>query len=73
MADRVFIRINHKDLMAFEVYASEKIGAADSRALARIASQHENSLTLLTCEDEIPEGGYASRRIVALMPVGGSK
>ena len=73
MADRVFIRINHKDLMAFEVYASEKIDAADSRALARIASQHENSLTLLTCEDEIPEGGYASRRIVALMPVGGSK
>ena len=33
--------------------------------LAEIAAMYENSLTLITCEDEMPEGGYASRRIVA--------
>ncbi len=31
--------------------------------------EYENSLTLLTCEDERPEGGYASRRVVAARPL----
>ena len=52
----------------FKVYASEKISAADSAALARIAQTFDNSLILLTCEDESPEGGYISRRVVAARP-----
>ena len=56
---------NPNKLTFFEVYANEKIGAQDREALEKIASAFENTLTLLTCEDERPEGGYASRRIVA--------
>ena len=62
--DRFFVR-KGETLKSFTVYANEKIGAADTAALERIASRHEKSLTLLTCEDERQEGGYASRRIVA--------
>ena len=52
-------------LMMFEVYANQKIGAGDRKALEETAAAFENTLTLLTCEDERVEGGYASRRIVA--------
>ena len=67
--DRIFVSDDDGGLEIFKVYASEKIGAADSAALARIAQSREGSLTLLTCEDESPEGGYISRRVVAAQPV----
>jgi LPXTG-site transpeptidase (sortase) family protein len=52
-------------LIMYEVYANEKIGADDLDVLGKTASAFENTLTLLTCEDERIEGGYASRRIVS--------
>ena len=67
--DRIFVSDEDGGLKIFKVYASEKIGAADGKALTRIAKTFDGSLTLLTCEDESPEGGYISRRIVAARPV----
>lgn len=29
----------------------------------------DSGLTLLTCEDELPEGGYASRRVISAKPI----
>ena len=66
--DRIFIRDERGGMQIFVVYASEKIGSSDAAALERIARMDENSLTLLTCEDEMPAGGYASRRVVAARP-----
>lgn len=63
--DRFFIRNGNGGLMIFEVYANEKIGAEDRGALFDTASRHLSTVTLMTCEDELSEGGYASRRIVS--------
>ena len=68
--DMIFLLNRYNQLKPYTVYAVEKIGATDSAALERIASMDANSLTMLTCEDEMPEGGYASRRVVAAKPVG---
>ena len=65
--DRFFVR-SAEGLKIFTVYANEKIGARDGAALRAAASRHENTLTLLTCADEQPGGGYASRRIVSAKP-----
>ena len=42
----------------------------DIRGLQRIAERFDDSLTLITCEDERVEGGYANRRIIAAKPIG---
>ena len=63
--DVFFVRRSNGNLVRFTVYLNEKIGSADINALRQAASLYGNTLTLLTCEDELPEGGYASRRIVA--------
>lgn len=62
--DRIFVNYGISQLI-YEVYTSEKILSTDFTALKNIASQYENTLTLMTCEGERIEGGYASRRIVA--------
>lgn len=67
--DRIYVLNSRDELIPFTVYASEKIAESDVNALERIAMEYENSLTLLTCEDERPEGGYASRRVVAARPL----
>ena len=65
VGDKIFVSGKDGSMKSFTVYASEKIDADDAAALERIAKMYENSLTLLTCEDELPEGGYASRRVTA--------
>ena len=67
--DRFFISREDEGLMVFEVYANEKIGASDVDELYQTASLYGSTVTLLTCEDERPEGGYASRRIVSAREV----
>ena len=51
--------------MTYVVYANVKIGSHDAEVLQKTALTYDNTLTLLTCEDELTEGGYASRRIVS--------
>ena len=63
--DHFFLRREDGKLLIFEVYASRKIGAFDHAALAETAGQFSSTVTLMTCEDELAEGGYASRRIVS--------
>ena len=65
IGDVLFVRRSDGELLRFTVYLNEKIGAGDADALQKSALVYENTLTLLTCEDELPEGGYASRRIVS--------
>ena len=63
--DRVFIRDGNNDLRMFIVYANEKVPGTDFEAVDQIAGSFEDALILITCEDEMISGGYASRRIVA--------
>ena len=63
--ERIFVRTGDNQLMAFEVYANEKINKNDVSGLMETAARYENTVTLLTCEDESPDGGYANRRIVS--------
>ena len=63
--DHFFVKDENGSLMIFEVYANRKIGAFDHEALAETAGQFGSTVTLMTCEDERLEGGYASRRIVS--------
>ncbi len=66
---QIFVAGRNNDLLMFSVFANEKIAADDVAEAERLSSVCENSLILITCEDERPEGGYASRRIVAAKPV----
>ena len=55
--------------MEFSVSDNKKIAADDMEAAERLFVSRENSLILITCEDERPDGGYASRRIIAAKPL----
>ncbi len=63
--ERIFVRDADGSMMIFEVWSNAKIDASDVSGLFAAASEFEPSLTLLTCEDELLTGGYASRRIVS--------
>ncbi|MBR6088828.1 MAG: class F sortase [Anaerolineaceae bacterium] len=67
--DRIFIHDPEENTLTYIVYANEKIAAADVEALEQFVSRFDNSLTLMTCEDEVYNGGFASRRIIAAKPV----
>lgn len=58
----------NNELTSFTVVGNELIGADDIPAMEAIANRFENSLTLITCEDELPLGGYANRRVVSAVP-----
>lgn len=65
VGDHFFVRKENGDVMIFEVHTNEKIEAHDWETLKKYACLSDKTLTLLTCEDERPEGGYASRRIIS--------
>ena len=65
VGDVLFVRSSNGELKSFTVYLNEKIGAADIEGLQQAAGMYDNTLTLLTCEDEMSDGGYASRRIIS--------
>ena len=67
--DRIFVTDPRNRLQIFEVYMNAKIEETDFESLWRIADLEDLSLTLITCEDERTEGGYANRRIIAAKPV----
>ena len=69
IGDRIFVVDPEDKMQIFTVYANEKVTETDIRGLERIAGQFDNSLTLITCEDEMESGGYANRRIIACRPV----
>jgi len=67
--DMIFVLDKANRLRTFSVFASEKIAETDTATLQKLASEGENVLLLLSCEDERPEGGYANRRLIAARPV----
>ena len=67
--DRIFVTDPGNGLQIFEVYMNTKIDEFDFAGLYKISESDEHSLTLITCEDERPEGGYANRRIIAAKPI----
>ena len=65
---KLIITGNSGEMLTFTVFANVKIAADDMAAVRRLSDSGANSLVLITCEDEKPEGGYATRRVVAAKP-----
>lgn len=65
IGDRIYVRDRNGWLQTFTVYANVSINAGDIAALERVASEKENTLILITCEDEQVNGNYSHRRIIA--------
>ncbi len=63
--DMVFIRDGNNVLRSFIVYANAKVSETDFETVDQIAGSFEDTLIMITCEDEMISGGYANRRIVA--------
>ena len=62
--DRIFVRNNNGKLLEFSVYDNELFGPDDFYLVQQKAEEFENTLVLITCENEAEEGGYIDRRIV---------
>ncbi len=67
--ERVFIRDGNNDLHTFIVYANAKVSETDFETVDQIAASFEDTLIMITCEDEMISGGYANRRVVFAKPV----
>ncbi len=67
--DRIFVRDNMNDLQTYAVYANVKAAETDFEAVDHVADAFDNTLILITCEDEMVSGGYANRRIIAARKV----
>ena len=65
--DRIFITDDDGEFLMYSVYANELINPTDSELIYQKAIP--GSLVLLTCENEMPEGGYAYRRAVFAEPL----
>ena len=55
--------------MTFRVFANELLAPDDMEKIAEIAGNEENTLVLITCENESADGGYLNRRAVFAKPV----
>lgn len=60
--DRLFIQDGENAIYSYSVYGNYKIPADGFASI--MGNLKENSLVLITCEDESVEGGYLNRRII---------
>ena len=67
--DRIFINTPEGGLQIYSVYANELLEPDDVKAMAAIAQKETNSLILVTCENEMVDGGYMNRRAIFAKPV----
>ena len=58
-----------EDLKNFRVFANELLSPDDMEKIAAIAESEENTLVLITCENESADGGYLNRRVIFAKPV----
>ena len=65
---KMFVLKENAEILSFSVIRSESVAAEDISAVETIVNQFENTLTLITCEDERAAGGYANRRVVIAIP-----
>ena len=70
LEDGDVLMVTKKDgsLLRYTVYGNYKIAADDFASVA--GELRQNSLVLITCEDEAPDGGYINRRVVLADPAG---
>ncbi|NMB94704.1 MAG: class F sortase, partial [Flexilinea flocculi] len=66
--DRIFVR-NGDELLTYTVYANELFEPDDFDLVEQKASEFENSVVLITCENESTDGGYLNRRVVFAKPL----
>ena len=62
--DRIFVNMPDDGLKMYSVYANELLEPNDFRQMAAISEGEEGSLILITCENEMIDGGYQNRRVV---------
>ncbi|NMB94719.1 MAG: DUF11 domain-containing protein [Flexilinea flocculi] len=67
--DRIFVRDSTGNLLIFSVYANELYEPDEFNRMQEKAAEFENSLVLITCENEAADGGYLNRRIVFARPL----
>ena len=65
--DRIFIAGREQEMYVYKVYGNYKIPADGFASIA--GDVHENTLILITCEDESVEGGYLNRRVIFADPI----
>ena len=56
-------------LQIYSVYANKLVEPDDMQKLAEIAENEAGSIILVTCENEMVEGGYMNRRVVFAKPL----
>ena len=62
--DRIMLRDGSGKLYTYTVFSNELVKADDIAGFEKLANQEANSITLLTCEEEQQQGGYAYRRVI---------
>ena len=67
--DRIFINTPEGGLQIYSVYANELLEPDDVQQMASIAQSQDNSIILVTCENEMVDGGYMNRRAIFAKPV----
>ena len=65
---KMFVLKGNAEIISFAVIRNELVAAEDISALETIVNQFENTLTLITCENERVSGGYSNRRVVIAIP-----
>ena len=65
--DRIFVTDDSGKFLLYRVYENELVAPDQSDTVYRTAIP--GSLVLMTCESEMPEGGYAYRRLVYAEPM----
>lgn len=65
--DRIFVRTADNEIQKYSVYANELVKPDDVDTIYSTAIP--GSLVLITCEQELAEGGYQFRRIVYAKPL----
>lgn len=65
--DKVMVSNVRDELISFKVYGNYKISTDDFGSI--IDYLKENTLVMITCEDESAEGGYINRRVILAEPL----
>ena len=62
--DRIMVSGRDGSMKLFRVYANELLDPDDMERVAAVAALGENTLVLVTCENESARGGYLNRRVI---------
>lgn len=66
--DVIAVKGKRNDLEIFRVFANELLATDDMKRVHAVAGREDNTLVLITCENESAEGGYLNRRVIFAKP-----